>query len=212
MDRKMIWKSVAGAVLLGILVSGPAVAQDNTNGAPNSFGSYGMGPWMMRGFGGRGIGPGMMDGYGNYGMGPWMMGGYGRWGRQPWMMRGYGRFALLNTLGLSDAQGVRIRKILATERRQRCGVMNKMADDRDQLQQLLSQDQPDPKKVGDTYGRIAALRQQMIVAHIRVWNEIQAVLTQKQREQLQRWHRGGWMPGYRWHRGAFPWGPAGAGP
>ena len=201
MDQKMIWKSVAGAVLLGILVSGPAVAQDNTNGAPNSFGSYGMGPWMMRGFGGRGLGPRMMDGYGNYGMGPWMMGGYGRGGRQPWMMRGYGRFALLNTLGLSDAQGVRIRKILATERRTRCGVMNKMADDRDQLQQLLSQDQPDPKKVGDTYGRIAALRQQMIVAHIRVWNEIQAVLTQKQREQLQRWHRG-----------ACPWDPAGAGP
>ena len=50
----------------------------------------GYGPGYGPGYGmGYGMGPGMMGGYGpGYGMGPGMMGGYGM---GPWMMGGYGR-------------------------------------------------------------------------------------------------------------------------
>ena len=192
MSRKGIWKYLAGLVLLSALIAAVAVAQDN---------EYGYG--MMRGYG---MGPGMMGGYGGYGMGPGMMGGYGM---GPGMMGGYGGLGPLGALNLSDAQRDRITKILEADRQRHWAVMGKMMDDADKLRELLAEERPDPKKVGALYGQISVLRQQIIVAHVQARNEVQNVLTAKQREQLQQWRRGAWAPGWGPHPG---YGYPGGGP
>ena len=141
-------------------------------------------------------GYGMMRGYG---MGPGMMGGYGGLGP-------------LGALNLSDAQRDRITKILEADRQQHWAVMGKMMDDADKLRELLAEERPDPKKVGALYGQISVLRQQIIVAHVQARNEVQNVLTAKQREQLQQWRRGAWAPGWGPHPGYPGGGPGGARP
>ncbi len=184
MNRKALRRYLAGVAVLGVLTAVPALAQDN---------GYGYG--MMRGYdGGYGMGPGMMRGYGGYGMGPGMMGGYGGLGP-------------LSALNLSDVQRDQITKIFEAERRQHLAVMDKMMDDADKFRELLAQERPDPKKVGAIYGEIANLRQQMIVVHVQARNEVQNVLTAKQREELQRWRRGAWAPGWGHHPGYSHNGP-----
>ncbi len=189
MSRKGIWKYLAGLALLSTLIAAVAVAQDNEYGY-GMMGGYGMGPGMMRGYG---MGPGMMRGYGGYGMGPEMMGGYGGLGP-------------LGALNLSDAQRDRITKILEADRQQHWAVMGKMMDDADKLRELLAEERPNPEKVGALYGQISVLRQQIIVAHVKARNEVQNVLTAKQREQLQQWRRGAWASGWGPHPG-YGWGP-----
>ncbi len=201
MDRKGIWKYLAGIVLLSALIAAVAVAQDS---------GYGYG--MMGGYGRYGMGPGMMGGYGGYGMGPGMMGGYGGYGMGPGMMGGYGGLGPLGALNLSDAQRERITKILEANRQQHWAVMGKMMDDADKLREMLAEERPDPKKVGALYGQISVLRQQIIVAHVQARNEVQDVLTAKQREQLQQWRRGAWAPGWGPHPGYLGGGPGGVRP
>ena len=98
--RKALVALVAGIGLAA--VAAPSFA-DSTPDNPAMMGGYGpgYGPGMMGGPGyGRGYGPGYGRGYGpgygmGYGMGPWMMGGYGPgygmgYGMGPGMMGGYG--------------------------------------------------------------------------------------------------------------------------
>ena len=105
--RKALVALIAGIGLAAM--AAPSFA-DSTPDNPAMMGGYGpgYGAGMMGGPGyGRGYGPGYGRGYGpgygmGYGMGPWMMGGYGPgygmgpgmmggYGMGPWMMGGYGR-------------------------------------------------------------------------------------------------------------------------
>ncbi|MHB8347516.1 MAG: Spy/CpxP family protein refolding chaperone [Acidiferrobacterales bacterium] len=141
---------LAAIVLLGGLTGGVAIAQDN------------------------GQGPGMMHGYGGSASGSCMMGRDGH-GMGPRMMSSHGRFGPLAALNLSDAQRDRIFKILESDQRQRWAVMGKMMEDTHKMREQLALEQPDPGKVGAIYSQISALRQQIIVAHVRASNEIHNV-------------------------------------
>lgn len=208
---------LAVALALGVAPLGVAQAQTGAANVPCPMMGYGsgagMGPGMMGmgGMGGMGMmGGGMMDmmmgggGMGGMGMmgggmmgGPGMMGG--GYGMGPGMMggdtgmMGMGPVGMLN---LSDDQRDKIEKIYDDERKKHWDVAGKMMEEQNRLRDLYQTDEPDPKKVGAVYGNIAKLRQQMVETHIQARNQIQALLTKEQREQLRQWRRGGWGPGY----------------
>jgi len=162
-----------------IVLAAPVWAEDD-----DYFGGYGSGYGMM--------GPGMMDGYG---MGPGMMRGHG-------MMGGFGGdghmgmmgFGALGMLDLTDDQRSKIEKIHDEERKQHLAVMGKMLDAQSKMRDLCATDEPDPKKVGAVYAEMAKLQQQMLETHVQSSNQMKALLTKEQREQLKQWHRGGWGP------------------
>ncbi|MHB8427422.1 MAG: Spy/CpxP family protein refolding chaperone [Acidiferrobacterales bacterium] len=136
-------------------------------------------------------------------------------GMGPRMMSSHGRFGPLAALNLSDAQRDRIFKILESDQRQRWAVMGKMMEDTHKMREQLALEQPDPGKVGAIYSQISALRQQIIVAHVRASNEIHNVLTAKQREQLQQQSRRGGcgpLPGRGFHPDSLHGGPGGSMP
>ncbi len=112
--------------------------------------------------------------YRSYGMGPGMMGGMGP----------------LHMLDLSDEQWAKIRTIQAGVRKQHWQAMGKIMDESSVLQELFAVDKPDSKKIGAVYDKIFALRRQMIESGIEAHNQIEAVLTKEQHEQLEQMHRG----------------------
>ena len=160
-------------------------------GMMGGYGRWGMGPGMTGGYGGWGTGPGMMGGYGRWGMGPGVMGGYGGWGMGLGMLRGYGMGPLWN-LDLSGDQRAKIEKIADDLRRKHWAIMGQVMEEESKLRDLYATEQPDPKKVGEAYARIAKLRQEMLEAHVKANNDAEALLTKDQRAQLARWQRGGW--------------------
>jgi len=192
---KLIGMAFAAALAIGAANAWAADADQATGG----YGPYGMGPGMMWGGGGYGPGYGMMGGYGPYGMGPGMMGGYGM---GPGMMGGYGMgpgmmgYGPLGSLDLSDEQRTKINKIIDAEHKQHWAIMGQMMEEQNKMRDLFSADEPDPKKVGAVYGRIAKLQQQMLETQIQASNQVQQVLTKEQRERLREWKRGGWGPGW----------------
>ncbi|NIO40423.1 MAG: periplasmic heavy metal sensor [Burkholderiales bacterium] len=155
------------------LVSALALA----HGGGGKYRSYGMGPGMM------GMGPGMMGGMGHMGM----MGGPGMMGMGPGMMGGMGP---LHMLDLSEEQWAKVRSIQDNVRKQHWQIMGKIMDESSMLQELFAVDKPDPKKIGSVYGKIFDLRRQMIESGIEAHNQIEAVLTKEQHEQLEQMHRG----------------------
>lgn len=126
--------------------------------------------------------------YRSYGMGPGMM-GMGHMGMMgdPGMMGGMGP---LHMLDLSDEQWAKIRTIQAGVRKQHWQAMGKIMDESSVLQELFAVDKPDSKKIGAVYDKIFALRRQMIESGIEAHNQIEAVLTKEQHEQLEQMHRG----------------------
>jgi Spy/CpxP family protein refolding chaperone len=140
------------------------------------MGGYGPGNGMMGGM----MGPGMMGS--GMGMGSGMMGGCGMG------MMGVGPLSMLD---LSDEQRTKIDQILDAQRKQQRALMLKMFDEQDKLRELYSAETPDPKKVASAYGGIGTIQQQMIESHVQANNDMQAVLTKEQREQLRTWRWGG---------------------
>ncbi len=187
-------------------------------GHMGGFGGYGMGPGMMGGYGGYGMGPGMMGGYGmgqgmmgGYGMGPGMMGGYGMgpgmmggYGMGPGMMGGYGGSGMgagmmggyganmADALGLTAEQREKITKIQETLSTKHWDLMGRIQEQQFKLRELLASEKADDASVGKAYKRVVELRQQMWTAALEVHKQMDAVLTQAQRDQLQRgWRHDG---------------------
>jgi Spy/CpxP family protein refolding chaperone len=122
-------------------------------------------------------------------MGSGMMGYHGHRG----MMAAFGLRPIMR-LDLSDAQRGQLNKATDALRQQQWATMGKIMEEQSKLRDLEAMAEPDPKQVGEVYGAIAKLRQEMIVAQVKAHNEAVALLTSDQREQLKRWERGGWGP------------------
>lgn len=134
----------------------------------------------------------MMGGYGaGYGMGPGMMGGYG-----PGYGMGPGASGSYQGLELSADQRAKIAKIQQDLRTKHWALMGKMMDARFKLQELYDTDKPDATAIDQQYKEVDNLRRQMIDQSIEARNQINGVLTDKQREKLSQSGRsGGWGPG-----------------
>ena len=162
------------ALSAGILVGATAVAASAVANPPqgNSGPDYGMGPGMMGGYGsGYGMGPGMMGGYGSgYGMGPGMMGGY----------------ASRADLNLTAEQRSKIAKIQNDVRRKHWDLMGKMQDEQAQMNEQYYSDQRDDAPLSKSYRNMSELRQQMFDLSLSARRQIDAVLTQEQRDKLKR--------------------------
>jgi Spy/CpxP family protein refolding chaperone len=158
------------ALSTGILVGAAAVAASAVANPPQgNFGpDYGMGPGMM---GGYGMGPGMMGGQGSgYGMGPGMMDGY----------------VSRADLKLTAEQRSKIAKIRNDVRRKHWDLMGKMQDEQAQLNEQYYSDQRDDAPLSKSYRDMSELRQQMFDLSLSARRQIDAVLTQEQRDKLKR--------------------------
>ena len=158
---------------------------------PGMRGGYGYGPRMMRGYGpgmmgGYGYGPGMMGGYG---YGPGMMGGYG-----PGMMWGYGYGpGGLASLGLSAEQQHKIDQMYEEHFQKQQKLRAQLYDDAIKIREEMSRDNPNTKALGKTYDRIAQVRKEMFLNRVEMAKQLNNVLTEKQRKELQdRWN---WQAG-----------------
>ena len=163
-------------------------------GMMGGYEGYGMGPGMMYGYetgpgmgayGMYGMGPETMGGYGAYGMGPGMMGGYGAYGTGPGMMRGYGRNGA-GALDLSDEQREKITRVQESLSTRHWELMGKMREQQFALRELLASGRADDATIGKAYRTLDALRQQLWTSAADARKQMDAVLTQEQREQLQR--------------------------
>jgi len=162
-------------------------------------GGYGMGPGMMGGGYGMGMGPGMMMG-GGMGMGPGMMMGGSMMG-----MHG------LYMLDLTDDQRSKVNAIQDKLRKQHWEIMGRMMDEHNALRDLYDADTLDAKKIGAAYDRVFKLKRQMIDAGIKARNDVYALLTKEQREQLKQYRHGGGMYGPGMGMGMGGRGPMGQG-
>lgn len=130
-----------------------------------SLGGCMMGPGM--------IGHGTMGGAGTMGSGPGMTGPRGGMPSE---------FAILE---LSPDQQSQISQIQQEELQKDLGLRQQIGNEQQKLRQLLLQDKPDPKAVGDEYSKIAQLQRQLIESRVETQNRIEALLTPAQRQQLQ---------------------------
>jgi Spy/CpxP family protein refolding chaperone len=127
------------------------------------------------------MGRGMMG----YGMGPGMMGG--SMGMGGGMMSG-GPYHMLN---LSDDQRTKINKIQDEERRKHWETMGKIMDERARLRDLYDADKRDTQAILKVQDQINLYQRRMLELHLNTQNQIEALLTKEQREQLKSFHRGG---------------------
>jgi len=198
MKRMNLRKTLSIATLVSATFVGANALADPPQGAYGQ--GCGMGPGMMgsgmasgmmgsgmmgSGMAGGMMGPGMMGGQGSgYGMGPGMMGGSGRGSG---MMGGYGPGADLN---LTAEQRGKISKIQNDARRKQWDLMGKMQDERSQMQELYSLDKRDDATLSKSYRAMSELRNQMFDLSLSAQKQIDAVLTQEQRDKLKRGGQG----------------------
>ena len=177
-------KTLSIATLVSATFVGANALADPPQGAYGQ--GCGMGPGMMgSGMAGGMMGPGMMGGQGSgYGMGPGMMGGSGRGSG---MMGGYGPGADLN---LTAEQRGKISKTQNDARRKQWDLMGKMQDERSQMQELYSLDKRDDAALGKSYRAMSELRNQTFDLSLSAQKQIDAVLTQEQRDKLKRGGQG----------------------
>jgi len=168
-----------------LLLTSPAWAQP-----------YGMGPGMMGGYGSGGydMGPGMMGGFGPGGggvgpgcnMGPGMMGGYGPgYGMGPGMMRGYG------------PRGYGIPDLTSEQRAKLADIQDEYGQKQWKLMESMhglmwnrggaSRDgKYDEKAAREAYDAMSAIRKQVFENSLEMRKRMDAVLTEKQRQQQGR--------------------------
>lgn len=133
---------------------------------------------------GMGSGYGMMPGYGmrhGYGMGH----GYG-------MMPGYSMSMMLD---LNESQIKQFEQIRTETIKKQRKLMRKMWQQQEALSGLLAAEKRDPKAIGEAYGRIWDLKQQALQNRIAMENQIENVLTDKQKAQMRRGVPRGMMGG-----------------
>jgi Spy/CpxP family protein refolding chaperone len=116
----------------------------------------------------------------DYGMGPGMMGGYGM---GPGMMGGYASRADLN---LTAEQRTKIAEIQNDVRRKHWDLMGKMQDEQAQMNEQYYSEQRDDAPLSKSYRNMSELRQQMFDLSLSARRQIDAVLTQEQRDKLKR--------------------------
>ena len=133
-----------------------------------------------------GRGPGWM---GNMG-GP-MMGGDCGWGRGFGLggggyMRGGPMMGYLYGLNLTKEQRQKIRDLGQKRREVHMRWLTQLMDDEDKLDDLYTQETPNPKEVGKVYEDIFSIRRQMIEDRIQERNSIYALLTDEQKQELKK--------------------------
>ncbi|XKH61637.1 Spy/CpxP family protein refolding chaperone [Halomonas sediminis] len=188
--------AIALAAGLGIAASGAASAQGMPQGGQGGMGpgmmmggQGGMGPGMMMG-GQGGMGPGMMMG-GQGGMGPGMMMG-GQGGMGPGMMMGgqggMGPGMMMGNMAeiLDEEQLSSLREMRQAHRSTQFERMGEMMNLRDDMMSLMRAERPDPEEVKALHGQMATLRGEMMADKVRMHNQMQDLLTDEQREQMQR--------------------------
>jgi len=201
MKRMNLRKTLSAAALIGASITGASALADPPQGA------YGMGPGMMGGM----MGPGMMGGGGygpGYGMGGGMMGGGSPGGGMgtgmtggmmgsgmmgPGTMGGYGPGSDLN---LAAEQRGKITKIQRDVRRKQWDLMGMMHDERSQMNELYSSDTRDDAALSKSYRKMSELRNQMFDLSLSAQKQIDALLTQEQRDKLKRGGQGMGMHGH----------------
>lgn len=135
--------------------------------------------------GGQGMmgGMGMMNGQGMMG-GMGMMNGHG-------MMGGMGPMMMLD---LDDSQRDAIRQMQRDMQKQNWERMGEMMELRNQLQDVMQADKPDPSAAGKIYDKMSKLRQEMFQARLQARNKMMDQLTSEQREKLRE-YRGRYRQG-----------------
>jgi len=124
------------------------------------------------------MGGGMMGG----GMGGGMMGG------------GMGG-GMVHMLNLSDEQRAKVNKLQDDERRQHWSTMGKIMDERAKLRDLYAADKRDTQAILKVQDAINHHQRKMMELHLNTQNQVEAVLTKEQREQLRSFRSGGMGPG-----------------
>ena len=126
-------------------------------------------------------------------MGNMMGGGYGSMmggGYGPMMGAFYG-------LDLSKEQRDKIRDIQRSMRKKNLGLMEKMMDRTDKLQELYDSEKLDPEKIGKAYDEYFKVKREMILQHVEARNKMYEVLNKEQREKFKssdiHGHMGGMM-------------------
>jgi len=160
-----MWHKRVAVALFFSLVAFASHADDRMMG-----GGMGMGGGMMGG--GMGMGGGMMGG--GMGMGGGMMGG--------------GPYHMLN---LTDDQRGKINKLQDEERRKHWDTMGKIMDERARLRDLYDADKRDTQAILKVQDQINLHQRKMMELHLNTQNQIEALLTKEQRDQLRSMHRGG---------------------
>jgi Spy/CpxP family protein refolding chaperone len=187
---KRVHKIIAGAAgaLAIVAATAYAAAPDggfgpfgNYSGAGPGGAGYGhMGMLYGAGPGGNGMGPGMMwgnGGPGGYGGGPGGMGGYQG---DPYA-----------GLGLSAEQHKKIDEIQSEASKATWQQMQKMHELGYQMHGAPGQGPVDEQAARKAYGSMADAQKAIFEQQLQARNQIDSVLTQEQREQLQRYSRGG---------------------
>jgi Spy/CpxP family protein refolding chaperone len=171
MKRTNLRKTLSAAVLIGGTIVAAIALADQPRGGYGP--GYGMGPGMMGGYGsGYGMGSGQMGGgYGpDYGMGTGMMGGYGTG----------------SDLNLTVEQRSKIAKIQNEVRRKHWDLMGKMQDEQAQMNDQYASEKRDDAALSASYRKMSELRHQMFDLSLSAQKQIDAVLTQEQREKQKR--------------------------
>ena len=140
---------------------------------------YGMGPGMMGGgmMGGM-MGPGMTGGHGpGYGMGPGMMGGG--------MMGGMG-YGTLYQLNLSPDQWNKVNAIHEDLAKKQWDLMGKSREEAFKLRKLLATEKRDRTAITNQYKTLQEMRLESFQARLDTREKLDGVLTKEQKEQLRR--------------------------
>ena len=140
---------------------------------------YGMGPGMMGGgmMGGM-MGPGMTGGHGpGYGMGPGMMGGG--------MMGGMG-YGMLYQLNLSPDQWNKVNAIHEDLAKKQWDLMGKSREEAFKLRKLLATEKRDRTAITNQYKTLQEMRLESFQARLDTREKLDGVLTKEQKEQLRR--------------------------
>lgn len=159
----------------GMMGRGPGMMSRN-----GDCGGYG-GMGMMGGYGGMGT----MGGYGGMGM----MGGYGGMG----MMGEYHPMGMgpLGMLNLSDEQRNKLYDIQKASREQQWKIMEEMDEAMDKVSELMHADKRDAKAILAAHEPLFKLHRQMVENGVNTANQIDALLTKEQRDELREWRQHG---------------------
>ncbi len=178
-------RNLAAALLAaGLAVGTVTGAYAQGPGGPGKGPGYGPGAGYGPGSGygpGAGYGPGMMGG--GWGGGPaW---GYGPRGGGPGFGAGPGGDPMA-MLDLNDDQREKVFRIQEENRRKNWDTMGQLRSEQFKLRQMLYTDKLDANAIADQQKKVDELRRQMLKSRIEARNQIAAILTKEQQQQLRR--------------------------
>ena len=112
----------------------------------------------------------------------------GDWGKGAMQDEGHMtmRMRLVWNLDLSDGQRKKIRELQRELRPKAFALDDKIEDTSDQLFKLYREEKRDPKAIGKVYDEIFKYRREKIELLIDYGNQVEAVLTDAQRQQIKK--------------------------